>query len=189
MNRIATCIAIAAGLAAAAPAMAQQGWYVGAGIGRGNLNMSGTDLTGLNNAQIDDSDTTYTLRGGFRFNPYLALEVGYYDLGQYTFSGTSGNVAVTGSAKAKSYGISAVGILPVGPHMDLYGRVGWAESELKANANATLATANRSDRQSEATYGLGARWNATRNWGVFAEWMKNDKIEVDSYLVGVDFRF
>src|SRR4029079_14177089 len=49
MNRIATCIAIAAGLAAAAPAMAQQGWYVGARIGRGNLNMSGTDLTGLNN--------------------------------------------------------------------------------------------------------------------------------------------
>jgi OOP family OmpA-OmpF porin len=187
LKKTALCIAIAASFAAA-PALAQS-WYMGAGIGRGNLNMSGTELTGLNNAQIDDSDTTYTLRGGYRFNPYFALELGYYDLGQYTFSGTSGAVAVSGSAKAKSYGLSAVGILPLGPQFDLYGRLGYAESELKANANTTLVTANSSDRQGEATYGFGARWNANKSWGLFAEWMKNDKIKVDSYMAGVDFRF
>jgi len=187
VKKIAICIALAAGFAAA-PVLAQ-GWYVGAGIGRGNLNMSGTELTGLNNAQIDDSDTTYTLRTGLRFNPYFALELGYYDLGQYTFSGTAGSVPIHGSAKAKSYGLSAVGILPVAEQLELYGRVGIASSELKANANATLVTANSSDRQSEATYGVGARWNVARNWGVFAEWMKNDKIKVDSYMGGVDFRF
>jgi OOP family OmpA-OmpF porin len=187
VKQIALSIAIAAGFAAA-PVLAQS-WYLGAGIGRGNLNMSGTELTGLNNAQIDDSDTTYTLRTGFRFNPYFALELGYYDLGQYTFSGRSGTVNVTGSAKAKSYGLSAVGILPLAEQFELYGRVGIASSELKANANATLVTANATDRQSEATYGVGARWFVNRNWGVFAEWMKNDKIKVDSYMAGVDFRF
>ena len=45
------------------------------------------------------------------------------------------------------------------------------------------------DRQDEATYGVGARWNFSRNWGLFAEWMKNDRIRVDSYLAGIDFRF
>ena len=67
--------------------------------------------------------------------------------------------------------------------------MGWEESEIKANANTTLATANESDRQSGATYGIGGRWNFSKNMGLFAEWMKNDKIEVDSYLVGIDFRF
>jgi BASS family bile acid:Na+ symporter len=33
------------------------------------------------------------------------------------------------------------------------------------------------DKQSEATYGVGGRWYVQRNWAVFAEWMKNDKIE------------
>ena len=84
---------------------------------------------------------------------------GYHDLGKCAFSG------------------------------NLCGRLGWAESELKANANTTLLTGNTSDRQGEATYGLGARWNFSKNIGVFAEWIKNDKIEVDSYLAGIDFRF
>ena len=181
-------------LLAALPAFAQQAspFYVGAGIGRGNLNLSGTDLTGLNNASVDDNDTTYTLRGGYRFAPWGAIELGYYDLGHYNFSGraTGSTLDVTGSAKAKSVGLSFVGILPI-DRFDLYGRIGYARSELKVNASATLVTTpvNSKDKQNEATYGVGARWNAAPQWGVFAEWMKNDKIEVDSYLVGVDFRF
>lgn len=45
------------------------------------------------------------------------------------------------------------------------------------------------NRQDEATYGVGARWNFARNGGPFAEWMKNDRIRVDSYLGGIDYRF
>ena len=190
MKKLATILTLAAGLAAA-PAFAQQqmpSWYVGLGAGVGNLGKSGQDLTGLSNAQIDDTDTTYTVRGGYRFNPYFALELGYYDLGTYAFSNNDGAVPITGSAKAKSYGISMVGILPMN-QFDLYGRVGWEESEIKANANTTNFTASESDKQNGATYGIGGRWNMNRNVGFFVEWMKNDKIEVDSYLAGVDFRF
>ena len=190
MKKFASILTLAAGLAAA-PAFAQQqmpSWYVGFGAGVGTLGKSGQDLTGLANAQVDDTDTTYTIRGGYRFNPYFALELGYYDLGKYGFSGNIGSTYVSGSAKAKSYGVSAVGILPMN-QFDLYGRVGWEESEIKANANTTLFTANESDRQSGATYGIGGRWNMNRNVGFFVEWMKNDKIEVDSYLAGIDYRF
>ena len=45
------------------------------------------------------------------------------------------------------------------------------------------------DTQEEATYGVGARWHFARNWSLFAEWMKNDKIKIDNYLGGIDFRF
>lgn len=168
----------------------QPPWYFGVGAGSGHLNRSGTDLTGLDNASLDRQDTTWTVRGGWRFSPFGAVEVGYYDLGRYDFHGptVAGQVPVNGSAKAQSVGISLVGIIPI-QNFDLYGRIGYAHSELKFNANTRLLNAHENERQDEATYGLGARWNFTPNWGLFAEWMKNDRIRVDSYLGGIDFRF
>ena len=73
-------------------------------------------------------------------------------------------------------------------------------SELREEKTAYLAImsalgipvrqrATVADKQDEATYGIGGRWHVARNWAIFAEWMKNDKIEVDSYVVGVDFKF
>lgn len=165
-------------------------WYIGVGIGGGHLNRSGTDLTGLDNAQLDDNDTTYTVRGGWRFSPFGAIELGYYDLGRYHFSGNvSGTrIPADGSARAQSVGLSLVGIIPIN-NFDIYGRIGYAHSELKFSANTDLLNRNRNDRQDEATYGAGVRWTFARNWALFGEWMKNDRIRVDSYLGGVDFRF
>ena len=187
---------LAAALAAAGPALAQTGpqspWYLGVGVGQGHLNDSGTDLTGLNNAQVGDTETTYTVRTGLRFNPYMAIELGYYDLGKYDFHGTANGstLNIDGEAKAKSFGLSFVGILPIDA-FDLYGRIGFARSEVKVNASATLSLTNynNKDKQNEATYGVGGRWMFMPNLGVFAEWMKNDKIKVDSYLIGLDWKF
>ena len=165
-------------------------FYIGVGAGMGHLNRSASDLTGLNDATLDDNDTTYTVRAGWRFSPFAAIELGYYDLGRYDFHGNrfGSVVPVDGSARAQSVGLSLVGIWPIN-NFDLYGRIGYAHSELKFNANGPINTSNQNDRQDEATYGVGARWNFSRNWGLFAEWMKNDRIRVDSYLGGVDFRF
>jgi len=163
-------------------------WYIGAGVGSGQLNKSPSDITGLGNATLDDNDTTWTVRGGWRFSPYGAVELGYYDLGRYEFDGTKFGVPVNGSARARSVGISLVGILPIN-NFDIYGRIGYAHSELKLNANTELLTGDRDDNQDEATYGAGVRWTFARNWAVFGEWMKNDRIQVDSYLGGIDFRF
>jgi OOP family OmpA-OmpF porin len=188
MKKICLSAAIAAAALSVVPVQAQS-WYFGFGVGSGNLNKSGQDLTGLPNASVEDNDTTYTARLGYRFNPFLAIEGGYYDLGHYNFSSTVGSTVISGSAKAKSFGLSAVGIVPLGRQFEAYGRLGIESSELKANANTTLLTASDSDRQTGATYGVGARWKFTPTVGLFAEWMKNDKIEVDSYFAGIDFRF
>src|SRR5438128_1253798 len=125
MMRNLVLVAVAA---AALPALAQRmpayssPWYLGVGIGQGHLNKNGTDLTGINNAQVDDNETTYTIRAGWRFHPYLALELGYYDLGKYSFHGRpfGTTLDVDGEAKAKSVGLSLVGIVPI-QQFDLYG--------------------------------------------------------------------
>jgi len=190
----AACLGITTGALAQTPTInsyPQLPFYIGAGIGQGSLNRNAAELSGLFNAELDDTDTTYTVRAGWRVNPYFAVELGYYDLGRYDFRGTAlpgGAVYVNGSARAQSVGLSLVGILPIN-NFDLYGRIGYARSQLKFNGNAFDQTTGREDKQNEATYGVGGRWNATRNWSLFAEWMKNDKIRVDSYLGGVDYRF
>lgn len=189
-----TTIAALVSCLAGAPAYAQfaaDSFYAGFGVGRGNLNASGQDLTGLSNATVGDSSTTYTARAGWRFHPNFAVEAGYYDLGEYDFQGGLGSATVSGTAKAKSAGLSLVGIAPLSPAFDLYARIGVEQSEMKVNAstNLTPGNANLADKQTGATYGIGGHWYFTKNVGLFAEWMKNDKIEVDSYLVGIDFRF
>src|SRR5262245_56280053 len=108
--------------ATAMPVMAQ-GWYAGVGVGRGNLNVSGTDLTGLSNAQVEDNGTVWGVNMGLRFHPNFAIEAGYYDLGKYDFSGRSGVVNVSGDAKLESYSISLVAIAPLAEQFDVYGRL------------------------------------------------------------------
>jgi OOP family OmpA-OmpF porin len=164
-------------------------WYLGVGVGGGTLNRSAGDLTGLDNASVDTHDTTYTVRGGWRFSPFAAVEVGYYDLGRYKFNGTidGTDIPASGSARAQSVGVSLVGIIPIST-VDIYGRVGYAHTELKFNANTDL-TVNENQRQNEATYGAGVRWTFAPNWALFGEWVKNDRVRVDSYVGGIDVRF
>jgi hypothetical protein len=194
-------VLLAAAAAMAAPAMAQYlpppgpytPWYIGVGIGQGTLNTDSNAFNNANNISVGSKETTYTVRGGWRFTPWTAIELDYFDLGKYDFHarpvGTTADI--DGSAKAKSYGASFVGILPIDV-FDLYGRIGWVRTKTEVNANNAGLSAspfNTSDTRSEATYGIGGHWHFTPQWALFAEWMKNDNVKVDSWLIGVDFKF
>ena len=193
MKNLTTIVALVSCLAGA-PAYAQfaaDSFYAGFGVGRGNLNASGQDLTGLSNATVGDSSTTYTARAGWRFHPNFAVEAGYYDLGEYDFQGGLGSAPRSRHREGQVRRTVAGGhraaeprVRPLRPHRR--GAVG-DEGECQHQPHPGQC---QSGRQADgATYGIGGHWYFTRNIGVFAEWMKNDKIKVDSYIVGVDFRF
>ena len=187
MKKILTAIIAVAALAFSAPSLAQS-WYTMVGIGYGDANFNGNDL-GLNNGTVDNTDTTYSLRLGYDINKNFALEIGYANLGKYSFSGYEGATQITGSAKANSFDVSLVGTLPFTAQFSGYARIGVARSERKANANTTSETANQNYTKTEATYGVGGRYAFDRAWGMYAEWSKNDQIKVDNYTLGVMFRF
>ena len=191
-------LAVATVLAAATvPAMAQwvapprAPWYVGAGVGSAHLNRDAFELTGLNNASLDTNETAYNLRIGYMLSPYWGFEAAYYDLGKFAFHGSRAVIGnVDGEFKAKSAGVNLVGNLPIN-QFDLYGKIGWTRTELKANASSSNFTvpANVKDKENGALYGVGGRWNFMPNIGVYAEWAKADKVRIDNYVIGVDFRF
>ena len=192
-NGLATAVALF-GLCAT-PAFAQYAqsftpsWYLGAGVGRGNLNKSGTDLANLNNATIDDNGTTFTGRVDTR-PAWLATELGYYDLGDTDFERRPRDRCTYRAPRRRSrwaYRWSAScrsGRMESSMAASANGR-----SALKANGSTLGFVANSEEKQNEATYGVGAKWYFNRNWGIFAVVMRSTKIEVDSYLAGqVRFR-
>jgi len=205
MNRFTIPAAVAAAIACTS-ASAQQQWYFGIGAGRGSLG-GGTTLEttsvfetpgggtltsfAFSPAQFGGHDTSLTARYGWRFHRNMALELGYYDFGKYPFEITvadPGIRTITGSAKARSIGLSFVGILPLDP-VDLYGRIGYARTEVESSADSPPTSARGTIRENEVVGALGARWNITPVVGLFAEYQKHDKVELDGYFVGLDFRF
>jgi OOP family OmpA-OmpF porin len=112
------------------------------------IGVAGTNLGGeVTGSELDDSMTAWGAQVGFRFNKWVAAEVGYVDLGEllYTMNGTiSGNYAYIcecedatvvnraldgnfeRSVQVTSAGITAaaLGMFPIGPRFDLHVRGG-----------------------------------------------------------------
>lgn len=177
-------------LAIGAPAAMAQGWYLGAGLGYSNASTDYADL-GLNSGSVDGGSTSWALTTGVEISRYFGVELAYYDLGKVKFNGTAGaaNLAVSGSAKAQAYGVSAVAMYPVTPQLSPYARIGVGRSKVAANANTENLTASLGDWRSETLYAVGFRFRVDSQWTWFGEWVKADDIRVDTYLLGTRVYF
>src|SRR5438046_898746 len=88
-------VAAAPSFAADAPTAPTGTWYVGIGAGRASADtpatapiVAGTPVTAV--AVSGDSDATAGKAFvGYRFNKYMALEGGYFRLGDFTFDATT----------------------------------------------------------------------------------------------------
>jgi hypothetical protein len=99
----------------------------------------------------DDEDTGAHVFGGFRFNQYLAVELGTRDLGDY--KATSATASYKQDFAALT--ISAVGFLPVGKHISLYGQAGLGSIGVREKLTVNNFTAKNDDAAGTATLGAG----------------------------------
>jgi len=75
----------------------ESGGYFGGNIGRAQADIDEEKIVddlasaGITQTSIDEDerDTGYKLFGGYRFNKYWALEGGYFDLGEFSFTATT----------------------------------------------------------------------------------------------------
>ncbi len=100
------------------------GPYVGAGVGQFNLKLNHLDDVDDAVGTIADSDdNAWKVFGGYRFNPYLGVELSYIDFGRpndrFSANGTDGNYRVSMSG----FSPALVGRFPLGP-VELFGKVG-----------------------------------------------------------------
>ena len=112
-------LALALGLLAVAEtaSAADSGFYLGADGGwiryPDHVTLGPTTLV---DPAGNASGISWDLTAGFRFNPYVSLELGYVDLGRYDYQGTGPASGSFGSVSyvAKGETLAAVGTLPLG---------------------------------------------------------------------------
>ena len=101
-------------IASAATHAADNGLYLGAGVGQANVDVDTEPI------DVDGDDTGYKLIAGFRPLDFFAVELNYIDFGSVEDSGLS--------VDADAIAAYAVGFLPVGP-VDLFVKAGVADSD------------------------------------------------------------
>lgn len=195
---------LAAAMAVSSAAVAQQtqetGWYVGAAFGQAKSDLDCTGTT-----SCDDSDSSWKIFGGYQINRNFAVEFGYANLGEakastpaFFFGGLlipAANVSI----EATVWELVGVGSLPVADRFSLYGKIGLyrSETDISVAFPSVGATSNDSDDNMDITFGFGARYDFTRNFGIRAEWQRYSSVsagdfgdsDVDVMSVGLLWRF
>jgi OOP family OmpA-OmpF porin len=197
-----TCVAAmlaVAGMVASSASMAQQrqdtGWYIGGSFGQGEIDIDCTGTT-----SCDDSDTSWKIFGGYHINRNFAVEVGYGALGEVKASTPpfGGIPAADVKIETNAWEVVGIGSLPIADRFSLFGKVGLygADTDIDV-AFAGFGTVTDTDDNVGLTFGFGARYDFTRNFGVRAEWQRYSDVkasdfgefDVDVMSVGIVFRF
>ncbi len=178
-------------LAACGGALAQvAGPYLGAALGQSTLRH--WCVPGF--AACDDQDLGWKLIAGYQLNPYFAVEGSYIDWGETTASAVVGGQVFDVSSKQQGYGIAAVGSLPLGAQLSVFGKLGLvfvAQETTRIRPNPSTVERDETETQ----YGLGAKYRLARNLAVRAEIERTDKRQGESTIraqlvsIGVEYRF
>ena len=189
-----TIVSLATLAALSAPAFGAQlvapgesGFYGGAGIGRSDAEVNGVGITG------DDKDTAWKLFGGYQFNRYLGVELGYHDLGGISAAGPGGAVGFDSTA----WSGALVGSIPFAQRFAGFGKIGLARTETDQAGVLGGAVVAGSERNTDVTYGLGLRYDFTKTFGVRGEWERfragggaiGGKSDIDVFSVSGVMRF
>lgn len=183
---------------AALPAAAQ--WYVGAAAGNSRASFRGPDpasqLIELGfldaSTSVDRSDAMYRLYGGWRFHRYLAVELGYVDLGRYSMRTTASPPGVLDtSIKSEGADLSLVGMYPVWDRLQVFGRIGAFAARTRASYSGSGSVeviegaGSQSRHSTHAVYGLGVMYDFNQRLSLRGEWSRYDKL--GSALTGGEF--
>ena len=182
-------LGFSAALAFTVPAAAQDaGFYAGLSLGQSKADDACTGVSGPG-VSCDDKDTAWKILGGYQFNRNFAVELGYTDLGEV--SATDGVDTV--SIESTAFELVALGMMPIADKFSVYGKIGVYRGETDASAPGISISESNTD----LTFGIGVRYDFTRNLGVRAEWQKYTDVgggdigeaDVDVISVGVIWRF
>ena len=185
------------------------GWYMGGNLGQSNAEIDEARISRsmmdegftLNSFNADNSDKGYKLYGGYQFNQHLALEGGYFDLGEFNFNATTipeGTLA--GSINLRGINLDLVGFLPVTEKLSAFARAGVNYAEAKdafsGSGSVNIVDPNPRKKAANLKAGLGLQYafNDSVAMRLEAERYRIDdavgnKGDVDLISAGVVYRF
>lgn len=152
------------------------GPYVGVGWGQFNADIDNLSDAGTTAGNIIDSDdNAWKAFAGWRFNPYIGLELAYVDLGsptdRFQGSGSNGNYRLDVSGFAPY----VIGTVPLGP-VELFGKVGYYfyDVDLRVDLDAPGPDIDSGSSRQDFVYGAGAGLTFLEHLHVRAEYERID---------------
>lgn len=156
------------------PDWANSAWYMGAGIGQSRLDMDSRQVRDLSaNGQTvtsysaDERDVGYKLFAGKQLNKYFALELSYFDLGEFNYRATTtGGGVLASQTEYRGGALDLVGQLPLTERLSLLGRAGlqYTKASTSFSGNRLNALGNPNppnEGRRNAKVGLGIEYKLT----------------------------
>ncbi len=163
--------------------------------------LSANGATGLSSSSAGNG-TQWRLQGGYRFNPNLAVELGYIDFGKATYNAGYASGSAQGSVKAGGLDAAALLILPLNHGFSVFGKAGLVaanvKSDLSAGAPASAAGGNSSANVVRPLIGAGLAYKLTENVDLRADFDhvdglgqsdKTGKIGANMFSLGAAYNF
>jgi len=189
-------LVLALGTWVTTPALAtDSGAYLGLNIGQSDVDVDDADYEdpSLDSFSLDNSDTAWSLAVGYRFSPYIGVELSYLDMGALTVDFSDRQILGAPNAyfeQSGHYAASAIGpafalvtAIPTG-NFEFNARFAlWkAKTEITSSSHATLVlppfqpqVSNYSDSDSDTTtefiYGLGMGYTIGDHFHVRIDWV------------------
>ena len=150
------------------------GLMLGGGAYWGSVNENAGDFGEF---KIDDSSGAYNLDIGWRFNKWIAVDGGYWGLGEY--KSDSNILGEDIKVDSSAWTVGVIGSIPIWI-IDIYGRLGaaWYENDSRITT----------DDGNSAYYGLGVAFNLGASLDLYGEWTRFD-IDTDLDLFGLGVRW
>jgi hypothetical protein len=235
MQRAIRAIVCGVCAATALPAVAAEtnaGFYIGLGAGESSFDIEKSELDDVvldalfsqgmfptsPASTFEDSDTALSLFAGYRFNPYIAVEAGYIDLGTAEYRSTgivnppgpiiAAQMSMDIDVESTGFTLGALGSLPLGEVVDLHGHLGFlfATTDLSVTARIGSATGVNTEKLDSigALYGVGVGFNLGQHWSLSLDWTRYDNVgdetddddartqagfDIDALSVSAMFRF
>ena len=181
-----TGLALAMGCAALMAPMAANadgtGWMIGGGVYYSKVdenveidweNIEFSDIT------FDSSSEAFHATGGYRFNKWLSLDAGYWDLG--SFKSDKDGLGNKEQFDVETWTVGGMVSVPLWI-MDFYAKGGAAMWEYDGKNIDTDGT--------DPYYGVGAAFNIGGSLDIYAEWVRFDlETDLDTFGLGVRFTF
>ena len=163
------------------------------------------------NSTLDDSDKTWSVNIGYRFNRWVAAEFGYIDLGRIDYTnqvqlqqaGTPFDFASDVRIVSTGPYASVIGLFPLGERFDVHLRGGIYLSDTRERSRAVSAADPTNvlsfevkDSDTDFFGGLGATWNINPSYSLRVEYQHyldvggdhTDKVDFDIVNVSMLFR-
>ena len=195
-------------LGSTANAQEQSDWYIGASTGYTKASLAtekalaGFKASGSSSAVVSsyDSDSVVTVFGGWRFTEYLALELGYGNLGEFEYEATGVPASrQIGQAKINGALVSLLGSVPMGEGIRGFARLGVANMSVEqhfSNPALGAAFANGKESGSKLSAGLGIELALSEDFSVRAAMERFELAEnrvtaknINAFSLGILFNF